>query len=111
MCYPPMDELSKEAWLQWIDTKCAVYYKFLNDKKDMWTATRRPPWNNRSYLFRLPEDITRTDVYNYLFNKAKAFNFPGETEDKANRYSAIYAIHNLEETFQRLRHGPDTTRL
>ncbi len=92
--YPPMDKLTKKAWLQWMDTKCIVYHKFLNDKKDVWSPTRRPPWNNKSYIFRLPEDLTRTDAYNYLYNRF--------LEKLGSRKAIIIAVKGTEELFQRL---------
>lgn len=95
MKYPPMDELTKKAWHEWMDTKCIVYYKFLHDKKDMWSPTKRPPWNNRSYIFRLSEDITRTDVYNYLYNSS--------LDNLGSRKAIIVAVKDTEVAYQRIR--------
>lgn len=90
MCYPPMDKLTEKAWLKWIDTKCKVYYKFRNDDADIWAETRRPPWSNKSYTFRLPEDITKTDVFNYLYHSS--MKLKGYT----SREAVIFAVQMTE---------------
>ena len=91
-----MDELSKKAYLN--GGSRPIAYKFKYDDADVWDVTRNPPYKlARTIKFRMIDDLTRTDIWSYLYHSGM------KLKKLSSREAVIYANKNTEKEFRNVR--------